>query len=165
VFWNAPLTETHPMYIKRFYLPCLAHASYLVADEATKTAVVIDPQRDVEQYMECAAENGFAIRQCFLTHFHADFASGHLELQGKTNCTIHLGAKAKPDYEFVAMSDGATSQFGRAQLSVMETPGHTPESISLVLHDLNCNNSNPNLKRSPYLQETPFSSGTLADLI
>lgn len=124
------------MILERFYLDCLAHASYLVVDERTATAVVIDPQRDVDQYLACAAEHGATIRHVLLTHFHADFVSGHLELQERCGATIHLGAAAHPEYEASALSDGDVLVFGDVQLTILETPGHTPEGISIVLQDL-----------------------------
>jgi glyoxylase-like metal-dependent hydrolase (beta-lactamase superfamily II)/rhodanese-related sulfurtransferase len=131
------------MHINRFYLPALAHASYIVADEVSRTAVVVDPQRDVDQYLAYAQDNNLEIQQCFLTHFHADFASGHLELKAKTGCSIHLGCRANADYEFEAMPDGATVSVGAMRLSTMETPGHTPESISILLYDLSSDKKAP----------------------
>jgi glyoxylase-like metal-dependent hydrolase (beta-lactamase superfamily II) len=79
------------MLLKQYYLACLSHASYLIADEATKTAAIVDPQRDIEQYLADAAQRGLTIRHVFLTHFHADFVAGHLELAAKTGATIRLG--------------------------------------------------------------------------
>ncbi|MCA9319464.1 MAG: MBL fold metallo-hydrolase [Planctomycetes bacterium] len=124
------------MFLKQYYLACLAHASYLIADETTKTAIVVDPQRDVDQYLADAAEHGFEIRHVFLTHFHADFVAGHLELRERTGATIHLGAKAQADYPFVPAKDGDRLTWGRLALEILETPGHTPEGISIVVHDL-----------------------------
>lgn len=124
------------MLFKQFYLGCLAHASYLIGDEETKTAVVIDPQRDVEQYLEEARRQGLEIRHVFLTHFHADFIAGHLELRDRTGAKIHLGARADAEYEFVSHPDGDTLEFGRVRLKVLETPGHTPEGISIIVYDL-----------------------------
>ena len=124
------------MILKQYYLACLSHASYLIADEVTKTAVVVDPQRDTEQYIADAAARGLTIRHVFLTHFHADFVAGHLELAAKTGATIHLGARARADYAFTPMQDGAELEFGSVRLRVLETPGHTPESVSLLVFDL-----------------------------
>ena len=124
------------MLLKQYYLGCLAHASYLIGDEKTGTAVIVDPQRDIEQYLEDAKTNGFEIRHVFLTHFHADFLAGHLELRDRTGARIHLGAKAKAEYDFAPMGDGDTLAFGRVRLEVLETPGHSPESISIVIYDL-----------------------------
>lgn len=123
------------MLLKQYYLGCLAHASYLIGDEQTRTAVVVDPQRDIEQYLEDAKANGFAIRHVFLTHFHADFLAGHLELRDRTGARIHLGSKAEAEYDFAPMADGDTLTFGRVRLEILETPGHSPESISIVVYD------------------------------
>jgi glyoxylase-like metal-dependent hydrolase (beta-lactamase superfamily II)/rhodanese-related sulfurtransferase len=128
---------------KRFYLPCLAHASYVVGDEETGTAAVIDPQRDTDQYVAFAAENALTIRHVFLTHFHADFVAGHLELAKHTGATIYLGATAKAAYPFTPVGDGAVVRFGRVRFEILETPGHTPESISLVVYDLNADETKP----------------------
>jgi glyoxylase-like metal-dependent hydrolase (beta-lactamase superfamily II) len=128
---------------RQFYLPCLAHASYLVGDEASGTAAVVDPQRDTDQYVAFAAEHGLTIRHVILTHLHADFVAGHLELNKATGATIYLGAKAKASYPFTPLSDGSRIEFGRVRLSALETPGHTPESISLVVHDLNAGTTKP----------------------
>src|SRR5271154_2883360 len=124
------------MFLKQYYLGCLAHASYLIADEASKTAIVIDPQRDIEQYLVDAERMGFAIRYVFLTHFHADFLAGHLELRDRCGAEIRLGAKAKADYKFVVMKDGDTLDFPGLRLQILETPGHTIESISILVFDL-----------------------------
>lgn len=131
------------MYFKQFYLQCLAHASYLIGDKETGKAVVIDPQRDIDLYLEAAKAEGLTIQDVFLTHFHADFAAGHLELQKATGATIFLGAKAKADYDFTAAPEGLTLNYGSFQLKVLETPGHTPEGISLLLFDLDKSASEP----------------------
>jgi hydroxyacylglutathione hydrolase len=122
---------------KQFYLPCLAHASYLIGDEATGTAAVIDPQRDTDQYIAFAAEHGLKIKHVFLTHLHADFVAGHLELRDREGAAIYLGAAAKASYSFIPLHDGEILEFGRVRLKVLETPGHTPESISILVCDLN----------------------------
>ena len=124
------------MILKQYYLTCLSHASYLIGDEATKTAVVVDPQRDTEQYVADAAARGLTIRHVFLTHFHADFVAGHLELAAKTGATIRLGARARADYAFTPMADGEELEFGNVRIRVLETPGHTPEGVSLLVFDL-----------------------------
>jgi hydroxyacylglutathione hydrolase len=121
---------------KQFYLPCLAHASYIIGDEATGAAAVVDPQRDIDQYISFAAERGLEIKHVFLTHLHADFVAGHLELRGRAGATIYLGAAAKATYAFTPVRDGDVIEFGRVRLRIMETPGHTPESISIVVYDL-----------------------------
>ena len=123
------------MILKQFYLSCLAHASYLVGDERTHAAVVVDPQRDVDQYLAFAAEHGFDIRHVVLTHFHADFLAGHLELRDRTGARIYLGAAAQAEYEFTALHDGDTIELGRVRLAALETPGHTAESISILVFD------------------------------
>ena len=129
--------------LKQFYLPCLAHASYLVGDEETGTAVVVDPQRDVDQYLTFASENGLKIKYVFLTHLHADFVAGHLELRDRVGATICLGATAKAEYAFKAFGDGDVLEFGKVRLGVMETPGHTRESISILVYDLEKSDTNP----------------------
>jgi hydroxyacylglutathione hydrolase len=124
------------MIFKQYYLGCLAHASYLIADESSHAAVIVDPQRDVEQYLEDARRQGFDIRHVFLTHLHADFVAGHLELRDRAGAAIHLGERAQAEYSFVPMKDGDTLQLGEAvSLQVLETPGHTPESISILVFD------------------------------
>ena len=128
---------------KQFYLPCLAHASYLIGDEATGTAAVVDPQRDTDQYIAFAAEHGLKIKHVFLTHLHADFIAGHLELRDRVGATIYLGATAKAGYAFTALGDGDILEFGRIRLKALETPGHTPESISIVVYDLDASDAQP----------------------
>jgi len=128
---------------KQFYLPCLAHASYLIGDEATGTAAVVDPQRDTDQYIAFAAEHGLKIKHVFLTHLHADFIAGHLELRDRVGATIYLGASAKAGYAFTALGDGDILEFGRVRLKALETPGHTPESISIVVYDLDASDAQP----------------------
>ncbi len=124
------------MVFKQFYLNCLAHASYLIGDEETRTAAVVDPQRDIERYLEVAAENKLQIKHVILTHLHADFIAGHLELRDRAGATIYLGAKAQAEYRFTPLADGSVVEFGRVRLKALETPGHTPESISILVYDL-----------------------------
>ncbi len=131
------------MILKQFYLNCLAHASYLVGDERTRTAGVVDPQRDVDQYVSFAGEHGLTIRHVFLTHFHADFVAGHLELRDRTGATIYLGAAAKAEYPFTPLHDGDLVEFGSVRLKALETPGHTAESISIVVFDLDKSATEP----------------------
>ena len=131
------------MIFKQFYLGCLAHASYLIGDEGTHIAAVVDPQRDVDRYLGFAAEHGLEIRHVFLTHLHADFIAGHLELRDRARATIYLGASAKAAYRFTPLSDGALVEFGRVRLKALETPGHTPESISIVVYDLAVSDTEP----------------------
>lgn len=124
------------MILKQFYLNCLAHASYLVGDEQTHVAAVVDPQRDIDQYLAFAGEHGLRIEHVFLTHFHADFVAGHVELRDRTGARIYLGAAAKAEYAFTPLEDGDRVEFGRVRLEALETPGHTAESISIVVYDL-----------------------------
>ena len=124
------------MILKQYYLGCLAHASYLMGDEASATAIVVDPQRDIQQYLADAEKCGLQIRHVFLTHFHADFVAGHLELRDLCGATIHLGSRAQAEYKFVPMKDGDTLEFPGLRLQVLETPGHTIESISILVFDL-----------------------------
>ena len=131
------------MIFKQFYLPCLAHASYLIGDEATGTAAVVDPQRDTDQYIAFAAEHELKIKHVILTHLHADFVAGHLELRDRAGATIYLGAKAKAGYAFSPLADGSTIELGHVRLKALETPGHTPESISILVYDLNVSKANP----------------------
>jgi glyoxylase-like metal-dependent hydrolase (beta-lactamase superfamily II)/rhodanese-related sulfurtransferase len=122
--------------LKQFYLDCLAHASYLIGDEKTRTAAVVDPRRDVGPYLEEATRLGLRIGHVFLTHFHADFIAGHLELRDRVGATIYLGARARAEYGSTPMADGDAVEFGGVRLEVLETPGHTPESISILVFDL-----------------------------
>jgi glyoxylase-like metal-dependent hydrolase (beta-lactamase superfamily II)/rhodanese-related sulfurtransferase len=128
---------------KQFYLPCLAHASYIIGDEATGAAAVVDPQRDTDQYIAFAGEHELKIQHVLLTHLHADFVAGHLELRDRAGAAIYLGAAAKAAYPFTPLRDGAIVEFGRVRLKVLETPGHTPESISIVVYDLNSSDARP----------------------
>jgi hydroxyacylglutathione hydrolase len=121
------------MYFEQFYLGCLAHASYMLASEGE--AVVVDPQRDVELYLKAAADHGVKIRHIFETHLHADFVSGHRELAARTGAKIYMGAHAKATFPHVAVSDGFDLKFGKASIRALETPGHTAESICLVVTD------------------------------
>jgi glyoxylase-like metal-dependent hydrolase (beta-lactamase superfamily II)/rhodanese-related sulfurtransferase len=121
------------MYFEQFYLGCLAHASYLLASDGE--AVVVDPQRDVDLYVKAATEHGLAIRHIFETHLHADFVSGHKELAARTGAKIYMGAQAGAKFEHLPVTDGFELKFGKASIRVLETPGHTPESICLVVTD------------------------------
>jgi glyoxylase-like metal-dependent hydrolase (beta-lactamase superfamily II)/rhodanese-related sulfurtransferase len=123
------------MVLHQFYLNCLAHASYLVGDEGSGVAAVVDPQRDIDQYLAFADAHGLRIAHVFLTHFHADFIAGHLELRDRTGAAIYLGAAAKAEYAFTPLGDGDRVEFGSVRLQALETPGHTPESISILVFD------------------------------
>jgi rhodanese-related sulfurtransferase/glyoxylase-like metal-dependent hydrolase (beta-lactamase superfamily II) len=131
------------MKIQQYYLACLSHASYLITDDKTKTAAVVDPQRDVDQYIADAKAGGYAIKHVFLTHFHADFIAGHIELRDRAGATIHLGSRAQAEFAHVAMKDGDAIEFGDVRLRIMETPGHTPEGISILVYDLAKSDTDP----------------------
>ena len=131
------------MILKQYYLGCLAHASYLIGDERSATAIIVDPQRDTEQYLTDSQKFGLQIRHVFLTHFHADFVAGHLELRDKCAATIHLGSRAQAEYAFVPMRDRDVLEFPGLRLQVLETPGHTIESISILVFDLAKDSAKP----------------------
>ena len=122
------------MYFEQFYLTCLSHASYMLGSEGI--AAVVDPQRDVEIYLQEAAQHGFAIKYVIETHLHADFVSGHHELAERTGAKIFLGAKAGAKFPHVPIHDGDQLTFGKCHLKFLETPGHTIESVSVVVTDL-----------------------------
>ena len=119
------------MYFKQFYLACLAHASYLIGDRGE--AAVVDPQRDVDQYLVEAAENGLRIKYVVETHLHADFVSGHRELAARTGAQIVIGAKANATFPHLGVHDGDSLRVGAVELRAIETPGHTPESVCWVV--------------------------------
>lgn len=124
------------MILKQYYLGCLAHASYLIADERTRQAVVVDPQRDIEQYLHDAQEGGYTIKYVVLTHFHADFLAGHIELRNRAGARIVMGARAQAEFDVQAVKDGDQIELGDVRIRILETPGHTPEGISLLVFDL-----------------------------
>lgn len=121
------------MNFKQFYLGCLAHASYYIG--SGNEAAVIDPQRDVQQYIDEANANGQTIKYIIETHSHADFVSGHIELAGKTGAQIVYGARAETGFPTLKVSDGDEVSVGNVNLMFLETPGHTPESITIVAKD------------------------------
>ena len=121
------------MYFEQFYLTCLAHASYMIGSEGE--AAVIDPQRDVDLYLKVAQEQNLRIRHIFETHLHADFVSGHKELAARTGAEIYIGAQAAAGFPHVALRDGVEVRVGRVRVRALETPGHTPESVCLVICD------------------------------
>ena len=127
------------MILEQFYLACLSQASYLIADEASRRAVVVDPRRDVEQYLVAAGERGLAIELVVLTHVHADFVPGHSELAERTGAAIAMGQHAPVDFPIRALRDGEMLSLGDAEtgvtIEVLATPGHTPESISLAVRE------------------------------
>src|SRR5918911_2523851 len=119
------------MYFKQFYLGCLAHASYLIGSEGV--AAVVDPQRDVDRYIIEAASEGLEIKYVIETHLHADFVSGHRELAARTGAEIVFGEKAGATFPHRAVKDGDEIRLGKVTLRFMETPGHTPVSISVLV--------------------------------
>ncbi|MGA6986166.1 MAG: MBL fold metallo-hydrolase [Terriglobales bacterium] len=119
------------MYFEQFYLTCLAHASYMIGSEGE--AAVVDPQRDVDIYLKVAAEQNLEIRHIFETHLHADFVSGHKELAARTGAKIYIGARANAGFPHVPLTDGFEVKVGAVRLRALETPGHTPESVCLVI--------------------------------
>jgi hydroxyacylglutathione hydrolase len=121
------------MYFEQFYLACLSHASYMLASE--DEGVVVDPQRDVEIYLKAAEEQGIQIRHIFETHLHADFVSGHKELAERTGAKIYIGPHGGARFTRVEVGDGFQLQVGKIRIDVLSTPGHTLESISLVVTD------------------------------
>ncbi|HEY7627524.1 MAG TPA: rhodanese-like domain-containing protein [Ilumatobacteraceae bacterium] len=128
------------MFFRQYYLGCLSHASYLIGDTTTGRAVVVDPQRDVAEYLADAEANGLTIIKVLETHFHADFLSGHLELAAETGARIGYGAAAagRAEFPIETFADGDRIVLGEAgsgvELEVRSTPGHTPESISIVVY-------------------------------
>ncbi|MEY4252428.1 MAG: hypothetical protein RL691_1309, partial [Actinomycetota bacterium] len=123
------------MIFEQFYLECLSHASYLVGDTTTGTAVVVDPQRDIQQYLDRAQELGLTIAYVLETHFHADFLSGHLELANATGATICFGAEARPQFPARLLQDNEQLVLGEVVIETRLTPGHTPESTSYVVYE------------------------------
>jgi hydroxyacylglutathione hydrolase len=121
------------MYFEQFYLGCLAHASYMLASEGQ--AVVVDPQRDVEIYLNAAEANRVSIRHIFETHLHADFVSGHRELAARTGAQIYIGAQAGAVFSHIAVQDNFRLRVGKMAITAVETPGHTQESMCLVITD------------------------------
>ncbi|HEY2380772.1 MAG TPA: rhodanese-like domain-containing protein [Terriglobia bacterium] len=121
------------MYFRQFYLGCLAHASYLIGSGAE--AAVVDPQRDVDIYIEDAKAQGLQIKHVIETHLHADFVSGHHELAARTGAQIYFGSAAAPKFDCVPVHEGDEIVMGDVILRFLETPGHTPESISVLIFD------------------------------
>ena len=130
---NATLTDR--LFFRQYYLACLSHASYLVGDTVTGRAVVVDPQRDVSEYLADAAAHGLQITHVLETHFHADFLSGHLELAAATGAVIGYGraAEGRAEFPIVTFAHGDVIELGDVVVEVLETPGHTPESVSYVV--------------------------------
>jgi glyoxylase-like metal-dependent hydrolase (beta-lactamase superfamily II)/rhodanese-related sulfurtransferase len=122
-----------PIVIRQLYLGCLSQASYLVGDRSTGRAIAVDPRRDVDEMLDAAAEEGLTIELVVETHFHADFLSGHLELATATGAQIAIGAAGTTEFESRKLADGEVMDLGTVQVEVWSTPGHTPESISLLV--------------------------------
>src|SRR5438105_401032 len=123
------------MIFTQYYLDCLSHASYLIGDETSGRAAVVDPQRDVDAYLKDAATAGLRIDHVIETHFHADFLSGHLELAAAAGADICYGDAATADFPVRPLADGERISLGDIELEVRATPGHTPESISVVVYE------------------------------
>ena len=123
------------MHFTQYYLDCLSQASYLIGDRTTGRAILVDPRRDVEEYLADAEAAGLTIEGVVLTHFHADFISGHLELAEATGAWIGYGAAARPEFAFRPLEDGERISLGDVTVEIMTTPGHTPESISVIVYE------------------------------
>jgi glyoxylase-like metal-dependent hydrolase (beta-lactamase superfamily II)/rhodanese-related sulfurtransferase len=138
------------MNFKQFYLGCLAHASYYIGSE--HEAAIVDPQRDVQQYLDEAQANGQTIKYIIETHSHADFVSGHVELAAKTGAQIVYGQRAETAFPTLKVADGDKLSVGSIELTFMETPGHTPESITIVATD----KADPNSPAKMFTGDTLF---------
>jgi glyoxylase-like metal-dependent hydrolase (beta-lactamase superfamily II) len=125
---------TSPLFFRQYDLACLSLYSYLIGDTTTGRAVVVDPQRDISAYLADAAANELRIERVLETHFHADFISGHLELAQATGAAISYGDAARPDFPIEPLAHGQRLSLGEVTLEIRHTPGHTPESISIVIH-------------------------------
>ncbi|WP_284574704.1 rhodanese-like domain-containing protein [Streptomyces sp. 2P-4] len=123
------------MFFAQYYLDCLSQASYMIADETTGKAVVVDPRRDVSEYLADAEARGLTVVGVINTHFHADFVAGHLEMAAHTGAWIGYGRRAETEYPIRKLAEGETISLGDVTLKIMETPGHTPESISVLVHE------------------------------
>jgi hydroxyacylglutathione hydrolase len=144
------------MFFEQFYLTCLAHASYMIGSQGE--AVVVDPQRDVDIYLQAAEEQHLKIRHIFETHLHADFVSGHKELAARTGATIYIGAEAKAGFPHVALHDGDEVKVGAVRIRALETPGHTPEGMCFVVTDLGVSaNEKSSAKQSPVAAPHPHA--------
>ncbi|MFF9839022.1 rhodanese-like domain-containing protein [Streptomyces sp. NPDC013740] len=123
------------MFFAQYYLDCLSQASYMIADETTGQAVVVDPRRDVSEYLADAAAHGFTVVGVINTHFHADFVAGHLEMAARTGAWIGYGRGAETEYPIRALAEGERIALGDVTLEILATPGHTPESISVLVYE------------------------------
>jgi hydroxyacylglutathione hydrolase len=125
--------QEHAVIFTQYYLDCLSQASYLIGDETSGHAVVVDPRRDVAEYLADAEAQNLRIVGVINTHFHADFLAGHLELADATGAWIGYGRHADAEYPIRHLADGKRITLGDVTLEIMETPGHTPESISILV--------------------------------
>ena len=121
------------MKVEQIYTGCLAQGAYYI--ESNGEAAIIDPLRETEPYIQKAKENGVQIKYIFETHFHADFVSGHLDLAKKTGAQIVYGPNAETEYEKHLAEDGEVFRLGDVSITVIHTPGHTPESTTYLLKD------------------------------
>ncbi len=128
-------TGGNEMIFTQYYLDCLSQASYLIGDESSGRAVVVDPRRDIAEYVADAEAHGLRIEGVINTHFHADFIAGHLELAARTGAWIGYGRRAEAEYPIRKLADGERIELGDVVLEIMETPGHTPESISVLVYE------------------------------
>jgi glyoxylase-like metal-dependent hydrolase (beta-lactamase superfamily II) len=119
--------------LKQYYLGPLSHASYLIGDESSGLAVIVDPQRDVSAYVSDLHSMRLVLERVIETHFHADFVSGHLELAARTGAAICYGEPAQADFPIALLQDGQRITLGAVELEIRATPGHTPESICIVV--------------------------------
>lgn len=122
-----------PLVIKQFYLGCLSVASYLIGDRSSGRAIVLDPRRDIEEMLGAAEAEGLSIELVVQSHFHADFLSGHLEMAAATGAAIAYGPGATTEFDSQSLADGQMIDLGTVKIEVWSTPGHTPESLSLVV--------------------------------
>jgi glyoxylase-like metal-dependent hydrolase (beta-lactamase superfamily II)/rhodanese-related sulfurtransferase len=123
------------MIFTQHYLDCLSQGSYLIGDETTGRAVVVDPRRDVDEYLSEAAEHGLRVERVIETHIHADFLTGHLELAAATDAVISYGEDAEVEFAVEPLRDGQRLSLGQVTLEILATPGHTPESICIVVYE------------------------------
>jgi glyoxylase-like metal-dependent hydrolase (beta-lactamase superfamily II)/rhodanese-related sulfurtransferase len=123
------------VFFTQYYLDCLSHASYMIADETSKKAVVVDPRRDVSEYIADAEAHGFTIEGVINTHFHADFLAGHLEMAAQAGAWIGYGQRAEAEYAIRKFAHNERVSLGDVTLEILETPGHTPESISVLVYE------------------------------
>ena len=123
------------MILEQYYISCLSQGSYLVGDESSGQAIVVDPRRDIDDYLADAERHGLSIVGVINTHFHADFVAGHLELAARTGAWIGYGRMAEAEYDIRRLAHGERISLGEVEIEVLETPGHTWESISLLVRE------------------------------